>query len=169
MARLSYGIYGLASFTLNQAAGCQAIDIDVEVKDINNVIVRTDNGDALTDIIVAGDFYSGTSLNTCGSGTTVTPSRTMTNIPTKYYSTVPTMSPSNQDISLTTNSPPTYKLSASSMVNGSSTVTYNITMNYENFVVGNTYAVTLNIDKLGSDWAGNAFKNNPVKYIKWTT
>lgn len=169
MARLSYGIYGFASFTLNAAAACSAIDIDIEIRDINSIILRTDNTDALTDTIVAADFYSGTSLGSCGSGAPVTPSRTMTNIPSKSYLTVPTMTPSNQDIAQTTNSPPTFSLTGDSMINGSSTIVYNITMNYDSFVVGNIYSVKLIILDTSLGWKADVFKNNPIKYIKWTT
>lgn len=108
IAKLTYGIYGLASFTLNPAANCAAIDIDVEIKDINNAIVRTDNTDALTDVIIAGDFYSGMNLGICGtSGSPSTPSRTMNSITSKLYKTVPDLAVGNQDIKLTKATDPT--------------------------------------------------------------
>jgi hypothetical protein len=143
MARLSYGIFGLASFKLNPSANCVAIDLDVDIKDINNAIFRTDNTNALEDVIIAGDFFSGSSLNICGAGSATTPSRTMTQIPTKIYRTIPDFAFDGQDIQLIQNNPPQFKLTGKSLDSGSTTITYNITLNYEGFLSGSTYKISL--------------------------
>jgi hypothetical protein len=143
MAKLTYGIYGLASFKLNPSTGCSAIDLDVEIKDINNVIFRTDNTNSLEDVFVAGDFYSASSLSVCGAGASSFPSRTMTQISTKTYRTIPDFSFDGQDIQFTTNNPSTFKLTAKSLDSGSSTISYNVTLNYEDFLPGYTYEIVL--------------------------
>ncbi len=169
MARLSYGIYGLASFKLNPSAGCSAIDIDVEIKDINNVILRTDNTNSLEDVYVAGDFYSGSSLNVCGAGSSSAPSRTMTQIPTKIYRTIPDFSSDGQDIQFTNPDPSTFKLTGKSLDSGSSTITYNITLNYEGFLSGYSYKIDLKLDLANNDPWSNEFSDVTNPYIKWTT
>ena len=145
MAKLSYGIYGLASFKLSPATTCVAIDLDVEIKDINTAIFRTDNTDSLTDVVIAGDFFSGSNLNVCGSGVGTTPSRTMNQITTKIYKTIPDFSFDGQDIQFTSNNPTTFKLKGTSLNSGSSTISYNITLNYEGFISGSTYKISLSL------------------------
>jgi hypothetical protein len=90
MPRLSYGIYGLASFKLNPSSQCIAIDIDVEIKDITKVILRTDNSDYLEEVFVAGDFYSGSMINGCNvDGNAPANPKIMTQISTRIYKTIP--------------------------------------------------------------------------------
>lgn len=156
MARLSYGIYGLASFKLNPSTGCSAIDLDVEIKDINNVILRTDNGNSLEDVFVAGDFYSGSSLNICGAGSSTNPSRTMTQIATKLYRTIPDFTTEGQDIQFTNNNPTTLKITGKSLDAGSNTITYNMTLNYEGFLSGYTYKIDLKLDSTTANPFGAA-------------
>lgn len=74
MAKTTYSIYGLSSFTLAPSAKCVAIDVDVEIKDLYTVIVKTDNPDELDNVFVSGDFYSKNSLNLCNGGA-ASPSR----------------------------------------------------------------------------------------------
>ena len=169
MARLSYGIYGLASFKLNPSSGCSAIDLDVEIKDINNAIFRTDNTNALEDVFIAGDFYSGSSLNVCGAGSSSNPSRTMNQITTKTYRSIPDFISEGQDIQFTSNIPTSFKLTGKSLENGSSTITYNITLNYEGFLSGYTYKISLGLDQDVTNTWDNAFVNVANKYIKWST
>lgn len=145
MARLSYGIFGLASFRLNPSANCAAIDVDVDIRDINNAIFRTDNTDFIEDVVIAGDFFSGSNLNLCGGAVATTPSRTMTQIPTKIYRTIPDFTADGQDIKLISNSPTTFELTGSSLETGSTTITYNITLNYEGFLSGSTYRISLEL------------------------
>jgi hypothetical protein len=170
MAKLTYGIYGLASFKLNPSTGCSAIDLDVEIKDINNVIFRTDNTNSLEDVFVAGDFYSASSLSVCGAGASSFPSRTMTQISTKTYRTIPDFSFDGQDIQFTTNNPSTFKLTGKSLDSGSSTISYNVTLNYEDFLPGYTYEIALKytVSSTPDVWA-TTFANVNNKYIKWTT
>jgi hypothetical protein len=170
MAKLTYGIYGLASFKLNPSTGCSAIDLDVEIKDINNVIFRTDNTNSLEDVFVAGDFYSTSSLSVCGAGTSSFPSRTMTQISTKTYRTIPDFSFDGQDIQFTTNNPSTFKLTGKSLDSGSSTISYNVTLNYEDFLPGYTYEIALkySVTSTATVW-DTTFANVNNKYIKWTT
>lgn len=167
LAKLTYGIYGLASFSISPSASCVAIDVDVEIKDLYNVIVRTDNTDALNDVFVAADFFSRTSLNLCSASSS--PSRTMNQITSRTYLTVPDLAIDTQDIALTNNDPAEFTLTGSSVTGGSSTITYNITSNYEGFISGNAYKVTIDLaqQSLG-DWA-DSFTNNPIPYIKWVT
>ena len=169
MPRLSYGIYGLASFKLNPSTGCSAIDIDVEIKDINNVILRTDNSNSLENVFVAGDFYSGSSLNVCGAGSSSNPSREMTQIPTKIYRTIPDFTSDGQDIQFISNSPTTLKITGKSLDSGSSTITYNMTLNYEGFLSGYTYKIDLSLKTTNADPWVNEFANVTNAYIKWTT
>lgn len=170
MAKLTYGIYGLASFKLNPSTGCSAIDLDVEIKDINNVIFRTDNTNSLEDVFVAGDFYSTSSLSVCGAGTSSSPSRTMTQISTKTYRTIPDFSSDGQDIQFTSNNPSTFRLTGKSLDSGSSTISYNVTLNYEDFLPGYTYQIALKYKVTSTPhvWTGT-FANVNNKYIKWTT
>ncbi len=171
LAKLTYGIYGLASFKLAPSSTCVAIDVDVEVKDLYNVIVRTDNTDSLTDIFVAADFYSKNNINLCSASST--PSRTMTQITSKTYLTVPDLAIKNQDIALIENNPTKFKLTGNSLESGSSTITYNISLNYENFVSGNAYKIALKLSETvngisDGSW-DTTFTNNPIKYVKWVT
>jgi hypothetical protein len=55
------------------------------------------------------------------------------------------------------------------MANGSTTITYNITMNYEGFLSGYTYKVKLSLDQNNGKLWLTSFSNVPIKYIKWTT
>lgn len=167
LARLSYGIYGLVSFKLNPSANCKAIDLDVEVKDINSAIFRTDNTDSLEDVVIAGDFFSGSNLQVCGSGVGTTPSRTMTQIKTKVYKTIPDFSFDGQDIQLTDNNPTTLKLTGTSLDSGSSTITYNVTLNYEGFLSGSSYRISLLLKEALQPWA-TSFANVASQYIQWT-
>lgn len=128
LAKLTYGIYGLASFSISPSASCVAIDVDVEIKDLYNVIVRTDNTDALNDVFVAADFFSRTSLNLCSASSS--PSRTMNQITSRTYLTVPDLAIESQDIALTKNDPAEFTLTGKSIVGGSTTITYNISSNY---------------------------------------
>lgn len=74
MAKTTYALYGLSSFTLAPSAKCVAIDVDVEIKDLYTVMVKTDNPDQLDNVFVSGDFYSKNSLNLC-KGSASGPSR----------------------------------------------------------------------------------------------
>ncbi len=143
LPKLTYGIYGFSSFTIAPASGCVAIDVDVEIKDLYNVIVRTDNTDALKDIFVAADFFSRTSLNLCSASST--PARTMNQITSRTYITVPDLVSGAQDIALTSNDPAQFYLTGGSVQGGSSTITYNITSNYEGFISGNAYKITIDL------------------------
>lgn len=157
----------MASFSISPSASCVAIDVDVEIKDLYNVIVRTDNTDALNDIFVAADFFSRTSLNLCSSAST--PSRTMNQITSRTYLTVPDLAIDSQDIALTNNDPAEFTLTGHSVTGGSSTITYNITSNYEGFISGNAYKVTISLtEAVAGDWA-TSFTDNTIPYIKWVT
>ena len=165
MPRLSYGIYGLASFKLNPSTKCSAIDIDVEIKDINNVILRTDNSDYLEEVFVAGDFYSGSTLIGCNINSAPTITKMMTQISTKIYKTIPEFANDAQGIQY---SGSTYNLIGKSLNSGSNTITYDITLNYEGFQAGSTYKIDLNLKTRNNIWS-NALINVPNPYIKWTT
>ncbi len=123
---------------------------------------------------MAGDFYSASSLSVCGAGSSGSPSRTMTQISTKTYRTIPDFSFDGQDIQFTSNNPSTFKLKAKSLDSGSNTITYNVTLNYEDFLPGYTYEIALKY-QIDSPVAASqtvwtdAFANVNNKYIKWTT
>lgn len=70
MPKTTYGIYGLTSFTLAPSSKCVAIDVDVEIKDLYTVIVKTDNVDQLDNVFVSGDFYSKSTLDICNGAAT---------------------------------------------------------------------------------------------------
>jgi hypothetical protein len=165
MPRLSYGIYGLASFKLNPSSRCSAIDIDVEIKDISNVILRTDNGDYLEEVFVAGDFYSGSTLNGCNLGSSPNTPKIMTQISTRIYKTIPEFAIDAQGIQY---SGSTYKLTGKSLYSGSNTITYDITLNYQGFIVGSTYKIDLSLKTDKDIWTAKLI-NVPNPYIKWTT
>lgn len=169
LAKLTYGIYGLASFKISPVAGCSHIDIDVTISDINSAIVRTDNTDALTDLFIAGDFYSKPNAQVCAN--VITSFKKMLDIPSKTYSTVPDLQINQQNVQQTANDPPSFRLDAYPLQNGSSTVTFNVTVKYTGFVVGNAYAIKLALQKnLASAVTWDvAMTENTIKYVKWTT
>lgn len=122
----------------------------------------------MNDLFVAADFFSRTSLNLCSASST--PSRTMNQITTRTYLTVPDLAIDSQDIQLTANDPAQFTLTGHSVTGGSSTITYNITTYYEGFISGNTYKFSIELDNPApaNDWA-TSFANNPIPYVKWVT
>lgn len=70
----------------------------------------------------------------------------MNEISTKVYRTIPDFTSDGQDIQFTSNNPSTFTLTGKSLDSGSSTITYNITLNYQGFLPGFTYKIDLELD-----------------------
>lgn len=102
---MSYGIYGFSSFRLSPVSGCTAIDLNIDFKDINTVILQTDNTDALSDVFITADFYSKNNGKLCSAAGG--PSRTIYDIKTQTFSTTPILENKVQDIQLVANKPTT--------------------------------------------------------------
>lgn len=145
MAKTTYGIYGLSSFTLAPSAKCVAIEVDVEIKDLYTVIVKTDNPDQLDNVFVSGDFYSKNSLGLC-TGPASAPSRQMNQIVNKDYSSVPDLRFNYQNIQQTIDTTKNeWTLLAFPKSDGSTTITYMLDLGFEDFIAGNAYKISIGL------------------------
>ena len=141
--KLTNQIYGLASFSIDKlSTNCTSVDVNVEVKDLYSIIVQTDNIDQLKNVFIAADFFTKNTNDLCG---VTSPATEMVDIKTKHYITVPDLVELKQNIKQTATTPMTWELTGFTVANGSQLITYNVTLDFENFTPGKGYRFTTSL------------------------
>jgi hypothetical protein len=136
------------------------------MKDFYTVQVQTDNTDYLSNIFVSADYFSKNTAGLCA--TNATASRKMYDVISSVAKTIPDLTINQQNVKQTSTKPMTWNLLGRKLVNGSSLITFDVTMNYASFIAGNAYQFTTSL------------KTNPVAaftdslvgvtspFVRWT-
>ncbi len=100
------------------------IDMNVNIPDLYSLYINTDNTDYLSNVVVSSDMYVLNDGSLCGGSTQ--PSLDMVNIVQKIYKSIPDLTPGQQNIQQSANSPLTWGLTGSSYTNASDLITFSI-------------------------------------------